>query len=242
MASRKEYAYKIKGDKIELVEKDYTNIDDGLNYTYSSGSGIDIPSGGTVYKSPLSDVTDGLQLEYSYIPDYYINDFADVITFTVAAGSQISIINGQLVLDDGSLNTNWSALDPVVGVGSNVLLLGAGKWSGLHKVASVITGILAFDTTRAELQDAVTNTYPITSDIKLYYNLSVLEDESDYINLPRYLSQALVYYVKAKLAEDALNIEMKEYFMREFRRMVEKHENAKVAGPRRVMPGGHAIR
>ena len=67
-------------------------------------------------------------------------------------------------------------------------------------------------------------------------------DETDTIDLPSYLCKALVYYVRARLAEDSMELELKEYFMREFRKMVEKHENAKVAGPRRVMPGDHAIR
>tara|TARA_R100000278_G_scaffold66433_1_gene53090 strand:- start:2106 stop:2537 length:432 start_codon:yes stop_codon:yes gene_type:complete len=143
MASRKEYAYQIKGNQLSLIEKDYTTSD-GLNYTYSgiSGDGItdDIPSGSTIAKSPLTAVTDGIELEYAYSP-------ADSIV-----------------------------------------------------------------------------------------------DESSDIDVPPYLAKALVYYVKAKLAEDAVNIEVKEYMMREFRKMLEKHENSKVAGPRIMMTGNHAIR
>ena len=71
---------------------------------------------------------------------------------------------------------------------------------------------------------------------------ATLTDEGSEIDLPSYLAKALVYYVKAKIAEDAMNIEVKEYMMREFRKMVEKHESSKVAGPRRIMPGSHAIR
>jgi hypothetical protein len=43
-----------------------------------------------------------------------------------------------------------------------------------------------------------------------------------------------VYYVKAKYAEDAGVIDMKEYFMREFRRITEKHQSAKKLGTYRV--------
>ena len=82
----------------------------------------------------------------------------------------------------------------------------------------------------------------MTESSTLYQDINVLNDESDDIDLPRYLAQALVYYVNAKLAEDTMDIEQKEYFMREFRKMIEKHENGKVASPRRVMPGSHAIR
>ena len=67
MANRKEYAYQIKGNKVSILEKDFTTTD-GLNYTYSgvSGDGItdDIPSGSSVLKSPLTTVTNGIEIEY----------------------------------------------------------------------------------------------------------------------------------------------------------------------------------
>ena len=59
---------------------------------------------------------------------------------------------------------------------------------------------------------------------------------------PQSLSKALVYYVKAKVSEDVANIEAKEYFMREFKKMVEKHNNSRIKGPRLIVPGSHAIR
>lgn len=71
-----------------------------------------------------------------------------------------------------------------------------------------------------------------------YSGVSVLEDESFELDLPPYLSKALVYYVKAKFAEDQMDIEKKEYLMREFKRLVEKHESAKISGPRRIMGFG----
>ena len=69
-----------------------------------------------------------------------------------------------------------------------------------------------------------------------------LSDEDSSIDLPIYLSKALVYYVKAKVAEDIGNIEAKEYLMREFKKMVEKHNNSRIKGPRQIIPGSHAIR
>ena len=63
-----------------------------------------------------------------------------------------------------------------------------------------------------------------------------------YIDLPSYLQKALVYYIKAKLAEDAANIEAKEYLMRQFKKMIEKYENSRISGLRIMSPGSHAIR
>ena len=67
-------------------------------------------------------------------------------------------------------------------------------------------------------------------------------DETDTIDLPEYLAKGLVYYVKAKIAEDRGEIEQKEYNMREFRRVLEKHESSKMWGPRMMIPGSHGIR
>ena len=77
---------------------------------------------------------------------------------------------------------------------------------------------------------------------ELYYNIDILDDENDTIDLSNYLSKALVYYVKAKIAEDVFNLEMKEYFMKEFRKMVEKHNNTRIAGVRMISSGPYAIR
>ena len=75
-----------------------------------------------------------------------------------------------------------------------------------------------------------------------YSPTNAIIDESDTIDLPEYLAKALVYYVKAKIAEDTLQMDAKEYFMREFRRIVEKYENSRIWGSRRIFPGIGAIR
>ena len=72
--------------------------------------------------------------------------------------------------------------------------------------------------------------------------VDVLNDEADTIDLPEYLAKGLVYYVKAKIAEDQGDIERKNYNMKEFRRILEKHESSKIRGPRMMIPGGHGIR
>ena len=71
---------------------------------------------------------------------------------------------------------------------------------------------------------------------------STLTDESDEIDLPSYLTKGLVYYIKARLSEDAGNIDMKEYFMREYKKILERHESGKIGGVRIIGPGSHAIR
>ena len=61
-------------------------------------------------------------------------------------------------------------------------------------------------------------------------------------SLPRYLEKALVYYVKGKLAEDNGDLKLREYAMREFKKMLEKHETSRITGPRMIASGSHSIR
>ena len=88
-------------------------------------------------------------------------------------------------------------------------------------------------------------TASITDGLEIEYSYSpsnTINDESDTIDLPEYLAKALVYYVKAKMAEDRMEIQEKEYFMKEFRRILEKHESSKIWGARVMIPGSHGIR
>jgi hypothetical protein len=74
--------------------------------------------------------------------------------------------------------------------------------------------------------------------VNLYYNVSVMVDESFEIDLPRYLNNALVLYLKSRKAEDEGNMEMKEYYSREFKRQVEKHSGGKISTTHRIQGFG----
>ena len=71
MATNKEYSYFIKGDKIAIVQKDDT-LSDGLNYTYDPNDGLGIGTGNGLWKSPIESITGGIEIEYTYKPDYRI--------------------------------------------------------------------------------------------------------------------------------------------------------------------------
>jgi len=70
--------------------------------------------------------------------------------------------------------------------------------------------------------------------ISVYEGVEVLSGESAEtfeLDISRYQSNAVVYYLKAKLAEDAGDMEMREFFMREFKRQLEKGVSALKRGP-----------
>ena len=70
----------------------------------------------------------------------------------------------------------------------------------------------------------------------------MLQDESFEIDLPDYLAKALEYYLKAHLIEDAGQIEMKEYYLKQFKKQIEKHATSRSWGMRGIASGSHAIR
>ena len=67
----KEYAYFIKGSKIALVEKDTAFDNDPNSRDFGPGSNR------AQWKSPLSTVADGIEIEYTYAPNYMINETDD---------------------------------------------------------------------------------------------------------------------------------------------------------------------
>ena len=62
-------------------------------------------------------------------------------------------------------------------------------------------------------------------------DVDVMDDESFDLDLPRYQANAIVYYLKAQLAEDRGDMEQREFFMREFKRQLEKGNSSKKRGP-----------
>ena len=64
MASSKKYGYQLRGEKLALCELDITGSGNGLNYTYEENAGLDIATDPSSWKSPLTSVDNGLQIEY----------------------------------------------------------------------------------------------------------------------------------------------------------------------------------
>ena len=220
MASRRFYAYYIRGSQLALVDHDSVS---GDGQTLGQPSLDDIgPSGGLQWKSPVASITDGIEIEYAYSPRYRINDIED--KSTAITGYDES--SGLLKFTGSGLSTDAAI--------KYIVISGSEKWNGLHKINTLNANYWIVET---KYNGAV-----VTESVTAYTDINVLEDESDTIDLPEYLAKALVYYVKAKMAEDQRDIELKEYLMREFRKMVEKQESSKIWGARLVVPASNAIR
>ena len=221
MATSKEYAYYITGNKVAIVQKDWT---------FSGGQTLSQPGlndlgaqGALLWKSPIETIADGLEIQYAYSPDYFINETDDKNT---AIDTYVSLDGLLKIIDQG--DNDYSASPESLSDGSYIVLKKAGRFNGLHKVKEAGVGYITLYTTfsgSASVQKSFEETP------ELYYNVTPFTDESFDINLSRYQANALVYYLKAKLAEDAGDIEMREFFMREFKRQLEKSTSALKRGP-----------
>ena len=214
MATRKSYAYYIEGNSIAIVQKE-------TNTTSSDLRSEDYGK----YKSPQDAIADGLEIKYTYIPEYLIES-TNTSTQTVSGWDQDNDGNFRL---RASGSTNWTSSPDLSSV-TYIVLENAGRFNGLHKVSSVTNNRIV-TTTKVS---ASTSETLFEETITLYYDVSVMTDEGFEIDIPRYLNNAVVLYLKARTAEDMGDLEKMQYYMREFKRQVEKHSGGKVSTTHRI--------
>jgi len=213
MATNKRYAYYLRGNQIALIEEDTAAIDP--------------------WKSPISAVADGLEIEYAYSPRYFIES-TDVSTTTASGWDQDNDGNFRLRAAGG---TDWTS-SPNLSSVSYIVLRNAGRFNGLHKVSSVAATRIV---TTTKVSASTSNT-DFEETVTLYYDVNVLNEENDTIDLPEYLCKALVYYVRSQVAEDSGDMEKFLYNRKQFRALMERYESSRIWGSRRVAPGIGAIR
>jgi len=86
----------------------------------------------------------------------------------------------------------------------------------------------------AESADEVTIYNAFYEQISVYEGVEVLSGESAEtfeLDISRYQANAVVYYLKAKMAEDRGDMDQREFFLREFKRQLEKGVSALKRGP-----------
>ena len=229
----KQYGYYFKGSKLALVEKDTSFDNDVTSKEYGPGSDR------AQWKSPLSNIADGLEIEYTYVLNYKINrtdtTHTDLVKYRASSSGKLEL--------RGPDGTNY---DTTMDAGNYMVLSNAGKFNGLHKIDSFAnsggTGdIIQLDTSYSGANSSWTD---FERTVTLYYDVSVLQVDGETFDLdiPVYLEEAIIYYMKARLAEDAQQIEQREYFMNLFKKRLEGHNNTRVWGARMISSGTHAIR
>tara|TARA_X000001382_G_scaffold125242_1_gene110537 strand:+ start:1242 stop:1925 length:684 start_codon:yes stop_codon:yes gene_type:complete len=227
MAEAKEYGYYIEGNKIAIVQRDTSFDNDANSRDYGPGSDK------FQWKSPLEAIDQGIELQYSYSPEYKeLNSGSRVSSQPVSYKGAGATGNVRFDLSNG---IDWSSY-----IGQYILLFSAGRWNGIHKIAANSTVDVIY--TETPYSDADNTSVNFESGIQYSTNVSFMEDESYNVDLPVYLQKALVSYLKSRLFEDIGKMDMKDYYYKEFTRQLEKHNNSKVSGVRMIIPGANAIK
>ena len=150
MASRKEYVYQIKGKKIAILERDVISSD-GLNYSFAGTSGDGLihgtNSGSTAWKSPISSVADGLEIEYVYSPKYFINETDDVsasIGNYMSDGGNLVITSNTVTLsafadgtDEDTTDVTVTSADHGFSNGDSIIVTGTTNYNGTYTIDQV---------------------------------------------------------------------------------------------------------
>ena len=201
----------------------YTKVHESLPYwedqnvDFNTDEEIFGRSGGSLYLADYFSTSDYVFISGS-------NDEANNGLFSISALSASSTVNSSKL----TLGTRYAVVNSSDATSYS---------TGLDNEYSAAAA-LAAETSQSDI-----NIYKAHRDFcYVLTDVNVLNDENDEIDLPSYLNKALILYLKAKIAEDAMNIEMKEYLMKEFRKMVEKHESGKIWGSRQILSGPNAIR
>ena len=130
--------------------------------------------------------------------------------------------------------------DAANGANSGLFSLTANETSGkitLNKKISIDTDGDYTDTAATAVDggnDEVTIYNAFYEQLSIYEGVEVMSGESAEsfeLDINRYQANAIVYYIKSKMAEDLGDFKAREYFLREFKKQIEKGESSLKRGP-----------
>jgi len=158
--------------------------------------------------------------------------FPDIFSADGGDNEYLWVVGSDAHMNNNGMFSHWSFS------GTTLSFVNA-KWYSSDDLAEVVydVGASQFQTDGAHPVHMY-EAFRENGGAKFYSSVTILEDESSNIELSSFLSKAAVYYVKAKMAEDAGQIDLKEYFMKEYRKILSRHEDSKITGMRRVASFG----
>jgi hypothetical protein len=203
--------YELYGRKIHLWQWVETAATDTVG-TYR----VKLPSEfiGNQLIYPNEDITDGLRVEYTALYEPFVAE-ASEDTSARASGTNISFaLSGTRITTDDT-NNFWDTTSGFA-VGDKIRVIGSASndadytidsFSGSGNSNMVVSGSTLTD-------ENVGESITIYQVPKVVADASV--DETSHVNLNRLLSLAVVDYIKAQASLDAGNVDLKEYYMRDF--------------------------
>ena len=146
--------------------------------------------------------------------DKDMNEFGKLLSHR--STPYIFILNAENTANNGLFSVSFDTDDGQITVNNKITISAVGAYTSSDE------GIV----TRTE--DTITIYNMFYEQISVYEGIEVMEDESFELDVDAYISKAIVYYLKAKIAEEKFEIELKEYFMREFYRLLDKYDSRRL--------------
>jgi len=171
---------------------------------------------------PNEDIADGLRIEYTALNEPYISEALETTT-GYASGTGISFGDGTAVISDS--DSGFAATGKSFAQGDKIRIQGSASNDGDYTLSSS-------GTVNASTLTVTGDTFTLeTASERITITQISLEDsspsETSHPNLNRMLSLACVDYLKAMIADKRGDIQVKEYYMREFWKKVGDNESNK---------------
>ena len=152
---------------------------------------------------PNEDITNGLRVEYTAFYEPFVSEALED-TSVRASGTDISF--STTVLTGAGTNDGFA-------IGDRVRIIGSASNDGDYTSTNEDDNTLTFPSATFTAESA-------GESITVYQIPKVVADssvsESSHVNLNRLLSLAIIDYIKAQAALQEGNVQLKEYFMRDF--------------------------
>jgi len=160
---------------------------------------------------PNEDIADGLRIEYTALNEPYISEALETTT-GYASGTGISFGDGTAVISDS--DSGFAATGKAFAQGDKIRIQGSASNDGDYTLSSS-------GTVNASTLTVTGDTFTLeTASERITITQISLEDsspsETSHPNLNRMLSLACVDYLKAMMADKRGDIQLKEYYMKEF--------------------------
>ena len=207
--THKNWFYELYGRKIHLwqwVETAATDTIDGIKIKFPT----EYYGNQLIY--PNEDITNGLRVEYTALYEPFITE---AIETTTARASGIDISFSTTVLTGAGTNDGFA-------LGDRIRVIGSASNDGDYTSTNEDDNTLTFPSSTFTAESA-------GESITIYQIPKVVADadadESSHINLNNMLTLAVIDYIKSQLKDAEGNIEIKEYYMREFWKKIGDNES-----------------
>jgi len=211
--TNKSWLYRLEGRYIYLWQ-----YMDGAATTMLDGHRIQLPDEyyGKQLIYPDEDITNGLRIEYTSLSEPFVDEAWESLSAS-ASGTTISFGDGTTVITGTGLFGDFDTDG-----GEGIRIIGSASNDGDYTTASADDDSITIsgDTFTLESAGESITVYQIPDE-------DASPSETSHLNLNRMLSLAVVDYLKAMLSEQQGNLEVKEYYMKQFWKKVGDNESNK---------------